>query len=288
MALAIVAWAAMLRLEPQHRGRAATALVVLSPLAIGAINSAMTQGQSSLIVNAALAMVLVTLARQSSPARQTRGGLAFALAMTKPSSALLFVVPVIARRRWLTLIICAGTLSAAALATGWWLRQSIAFQFRQFFVLSRQVVGEGANPILNALVSATSAASAAQTFAIAGMVATLAIAWLLQRADLFVVFAALAVVSRLFTYHRSYDDVLLAFLMIELAGRAWSDESTRGWKVAWILGGLSVWLPYSWYVSAPAQLFQIAAWCTLVAALIVDEWCERGDSNPHSLSATGS
>jgi hypothetical protein len=287
-ALAVVAWLAYARIAQSRADLPGSALVVLSPLAIGATNSAMTQGQNSLIVNAALALVLAALNRRPARGRAMSAGVAFAFAMSKPSSAVLFALAVAARRRWLLLIACAGVLTAATWFAAWWLHQSIAFQFEQFERLSRWVVNEGANPALNALTAVTSAQLARNVFGIAGIAVSAATVRRLRHASAYVVFAVLAVVARLFTYHRDYDDVLLAFLMIELAGRAWARGAALRWQFAWLLGGASVWLPYSWYVSPWAQVCQIVTWCSLAAALIASENAKGADSNPLCLSATGS
>jgi hypothetical protein len=281
VALGLIGWIALLRMKDAGADATSVALVVLSPLAIGAINNALTQGQNSLIVNGGLAIVLAALIGRPAWGRSLTAGAAFALAMTKPSSAVLFGVAIVARRRWLMLGVSAGVLGGATLCAAWWLRHPVAFQFEQFERLTRQVVDEGANPFLNVLSAATSAATARNALAIAGLVAASAMSWTLRRANAFVLFAGLAVVSRVFTYHRAYDDVLLAFLMIDIACRAWTPGRAHGWKVAWLCGGLTVWLPYTCYLLPSAQLIQIVVWCTLMSVLIADDWCERRESNPH-------
>ena len=241
-ALAVVGWLALARVA--GRGdRPAAALVVLSPLAIGAVNSAMTQGQNSLIVNAGLALLLAILVRRPQWGRAVIGGAAFAVAMTKPSSALPFALPALARGRWVLLTTAAVILGAAAVFASWWLGHPLLFQWRQFEQLSRLVVTEGANPALNAFADATSAELGREVFGIAGLAIAAAVVRRLRHADPFVAFAVLSVVARLFTYHRAYDDVLLAFLMIELAARACTPGAARRWQAAWWIGGASLWLP---------------------------------------------
>jgi hypothetical protein len=288
VALAVVGRLAYARIAGRGADRAATALVILSPLAIGAVDNAMTQGQNALIVNAGLALVLAALVRRPEWGRAVGSGVAFAVAMIKPSSAVLFALPIAARRRWLLLATSAGVLGVATLVCSWWLRQPVLFQWRQFEQLSRFVVSEGANPALNALAAGTSARIAREVFGVAGVAIAGAAVYRLRRAPIFVLFAVTAVLSRLFTYHRAYDDVLLGFLMIELAGRAWSPGRSRRWLFAWFAGGVSLWLPYSMYTSRWAQECQLVTWCGLAMALVASEMCERGESNPQSLTATGS
>ena len=85
----------------------------------------------------------------------------------------------------------------------------------------------------------------------AGM--ALAAAWRLHRRDPLALFGVLAVVSRLFTYHRAYDDVLIVFLLIAFGARAFGIGNTTWWKAGWVVCGLTLWLPYTLYVPVWAQ-----------------------------------
>src|SRR5262249_39253693 len=91
----------------------ASALVVLSPPAIRANDNALTQGQNSLIVTAALAVVLLQLLRRRNDRTSASAGVVFALAMAKPSMAILFALPLAVQRRWRILGIAAAGLVAA-------------------------------------------------------------------------------------------------------------------------------------------------------------------------------
>lgn len=282
-ALAVVAWLALIRVGGSGADRSTAALAVLSTLAIGAVNSTMSQGQNGLIVNAGLALVLAALVRRPAWGRAALGGAAFALAMTKPSSALPFVLPALARRRWTLLTVSGVVLGAAALCASWWLRHPLLFQWRQFEHLSRLVIAEGANPALNRFAAATSAELAREVFGVAGLAIAGAAVHRLNRSSMFVAFAVLAVVARLFTYHRAYDDVLLAFLMIELAARACAPGASPRWPAAWLVGGASLWLPYSLDASPAAQAAQVAAWCGLALLLVFSGEVRKGGLEPPRL-----
>jgi hypothetical protein len=82
------------------------------------------------------------------------------------------------------------------------------------------------------------------------------------------------------TYHRAYDDVLLAFLLIELARRAFTGDGSRAGQLPWVATGLSLWLPHSIYLTAPAPLYPLVWWVAACTAIWMVK-CERGDSNPH-------
>ena len=103
----------------------------------------------------------------------------------------------------------------------------------------------------------------------AGVAIAIVVTVHLRRTGVFAIFAVLAVVARLFTYHRAYDDVLLAFLVIEAAARAMAPEAATRWRIAWLACGASLWLPYSLYVPAWAQSAQIATWVGVALLMMV-------------------
>jgi hypothetical protein len=288
LALATIGWLAATVLE-SPRGPSAPCLGVLSILAIGAINSTMTQGQSGLLVVACLAIVFTALGRRPGLANNLAAGVALAFAMTKPSISLPFVIPLLFERRVLLLASCVTILALALLGSSWWLQLSPLVQLAQFDRASLEVVDAGANVVLHAAVLWLHSARMARDLLMAAGLAAAALASWQLRADRPALFGVLAVIARLCTYHRAYDDVLLAFLMIALARRAFSADRSRGWQLMWIVTGSSLWLPYSLYVATAPQVYQTACW---IAAGTAIWWyavkCERGESNPHSLSATGS
>ena len=76
-------------------------------------NNTMTQGQNGLIIDGALAFALVASRRARSVIWKLAQGVALALTMTKPSSAVLFLVPAVFRRRYLSVATCVLVLIAA-------------------------------------------------------------------------------------------------------------------------------------------------------------------------------
>lgn len=290
LALGALVWLADRLLWRRGGDPVARALTTLSVLAIGANNNVFTQGQNGLLVNAGLAAVLMAVERPSSRAWAVVAGAGLAFAMVKPSSAVLFVLPLLASRRWLSVIVCAAILLAATLFGSWWVHIPPTVQFAQFERATLVVMAQSANVLMQAaLAIVQSPAIARNVMAAAGLGLAIAATFRLVPRHTLALFAVLAVISRLFTYHRAHDDVLLAFLMIELSRRAFAADGSAGWQVLWAVTGLSLWLPYSVYITNAPQVYQLVCWIAAAAAI----WwyagkCERGESNPHSLSATGS
>ena len=267
VALGALAWLGFWVVRSCGGGTAVGWTAALSVLAIGASNNTMTQGQNSLLINAALALSLVKSRSDRRIVLAIAAGAALAFAMTKPSSSVLFLLPAVLQRRSLALGTCALVLAAATAFGAWWLVIPAHVQFAQFDRASLAVVGDGANVVLNWLSQGLSAKAARNVLGILGAGLALAAAWRLHRRDPLALFGVLAVVSRLFTYHRAYDDVLIVFLLIAFGARAFGIGHTTWWKAGWVVCGLTLWLPYTLYVPAWAQSVQIVCWMLLAGAL---------------------
>jgi hypothetical protein len=179
----------------------------------------------------------------------------------------LFLLPALLQRRSLTLGTCAVILGAATAFGAWWLDIPASVQLAQFDRASLAVVGDGANLVLNRLLHDLPPRTARNVLGVLGAGLALAASWRLHRRDPFGLLGVLAVVSRLFTYHRAYDDVLIVFLLIALGARAFGIGSTIGWKIGWVACGLTLWLPYTLYMPIWAQGAQIGCWILLAGAI---------------------
>jgi hypothetical protein len=263
-----VAWLAAWVMRDSGGGAAGRWVAALGVLAIGASNNTMTHGQNSLLINGALALALGVTRDDRRVVWAIAGGAALAFAMTKPSSSLLLLLPALFQRRYLTLGICALVLAAATAFGAWWLGISAGVQLAQFDRASLAIVGDGANVLLNwSLHGPVSPKVARNVLGVLGVAAALLATWRLQRLDPVGLLGVLAVVSRLFTYHRAYDDVLIAFLLMALTARAFGSGKTTWWRAGWAACGLTLWLPYTLYIPIWAQTFQVGCWILLAGAL---------------------
>ena len=266
-ALAVMTALAYEEARRRHATAFGRSIVALSVLAIGATNATLMAGQSSLIVNAGLAAVMMSLNRPANWRWDAIGGIGLAIAMLKPSSALLFVFPPLVQRRALLLGACGVIIGGAWLTSAWWTHLSPIYELQQFARATQLVVAQGANVWLAASARVLPASLARNVFAMLGLVVAAAAAYRL-RARPSAAFAVLAIVSRLFTYHRAYDDVLLAFVLIELGAHIAAASSRL--RLTWMMVGLSLWLPYSLYMSESAQWIQSVCWVGTAAMLMSD------------------
>jgi hypothetical protein len=237
-ALALLAWAADEWVWHGRGDRTARVLTALSIPAIGSNSNVLTGGQNGLIIDAGLAASLMAIERPSSRAWAVAAGIGLAFAAMKPSSPLLFGLPLLENRRWLSVIVCGAILLAATLCGSWWVRVPVMMQMVQFERATLVVIDESVNlPLQGLLAISGLPAVARNVMGFAGLgpatVATLGLGT--RHAP--TLFGILAVISRLFTYHRAHDNVLLAFLLIALARPAPARGGSRWWALLWLCAG---------------------------------------------------
>jgi hypothetical protein len=92
------------------------------------------------------------------------------------------------------------------------------------------------------------------------LVPTVALLWAGRHRPLLDLFAIAAVAGQLWTYHKSYDNVMLVFLLVALGARALRNPADVLAGFSFLLVGASLWLPASITDNAPFLVFQLVAW----------------------------
>jgi hypothetical protein len=95
----------------------------------------------------------------------------------------------------------------------------------------------------------------------------------LQHTSLLTLFACAAVIGRVFTYHRPYDDLMLVFLLLALLTLAFSYPSRLNIIIVSLVG-LTLWLPLSIQnLASPYwSIFQNTIWLIALVYLLVNSW----------------
>jgi hypothetical protein len=83
-------------------------------------------------------------------------------------------------------------------------------------------------------------------------------------------FAIAAVAARFWSYHRTYDNLIVVFLLLALGSLAWSRNKAVLWA-AFLLAGLSLWAPAQFTDHESFQLLQMLAWPACLAVLLYQE-----------------
>jgi hypothetical protein len=106
------------------------------------------------------------------------------------------------------------------------------------------------------------------------------------RSDHLASFGWLAFVSRIWTYHRAYDDVMMVFLLLALFQRYLRRLSVHA-GLLWLICGVSLWLPYSLYVAPAMQMAQVAIWAVAAGALWMDSSSEERGQPKQAMAGHG-
>jgi hypothetical protein len=237
-------------------------LLATATLAIGGTCTALEVGQYGVLAVSLLAAAL-WLDEAGWP---VSSGLLVGVALFKPTIAGPFFLALLARGRWraatATLAYCGmGSLIAwAVTGTG------PLEMLRQMAVMGGSIADLGTLGPIHALLAAgldgRSATLAAVTLLVVpGLMALYA--W--PNRSLPAAFAVAAVVGRLWTYHKGYDNIMLVFLLVPLG-----DLALRQGGTAWLTFGtvgLSLWLPQRLCEAPFVQIMQDIVWLAGLAFL---------------------
>jgi hypothetical protein len=130
----------------------------------------------------------------------------------------------------------------------------------------------GANPIRWLRDAGMNVQMAVKLCAAIGIAAALGLMHRFRAASLDVLFAIAAVVSRFWTYHKSYDDLILIFVMVPVARAAFERHRAGLWLVLLLLG-VSLWVPSR--LEKTNVLFHAFQCVTWIGSLVVLLWSAR-------------
>lgn len=214
-------------------------LLAASALAVASNAVVLRHGQYGIVVNALLVLLLRALESQ----RFGRAGLFLGLAALKPQSSAPFVFLFFRRRGFRAIAAAAALVGSATLLASLHVGRSPIHVMRQVFGQAANWEG-GDSGLLRLLLEA----GMPRGLAIPALAATslVAGAYLLHRnrnASIAVQAAILCVIGRLWAYHRRYDDMLVLFLLVPLAGVTLTRPNRLGWLLFFGVG-LTLWLPF--------------------------------------------
>ena len=243
-------------------------LLVGSVLACSSDATTLAMGQAGMVMVGLLAGSLAAMER----GRDVAAGLLLGLAMFKPTTAAPFLFAALVAGRWRSVLAAGAYLLVACGAT--WARVGVdPLEMTLQTVRSASLyIGDGTGPV-NWLLAAGLSPEAAGRAAALGVFALAATSMLLaRRRGPIAMFAIAAVACRLWTYHRSWDDNALIFLLVPLLGLAARGRRAGLWLAAGAVG-LSLWLPARLFMpdrfayTTWTNLLQVVAWVVGAATL---------------------
>jgi len=221
-------------------GREVGWLFSSATLAMGSVSDALGSGQYGIIVLACLMLALWFDER----GHQILCGLMLGISLLKPTMSLPFLVCFFMKGRWLSLAIAIIYTGVGCLVT-WWLtgtdpltmlNQMQAFSLQQWDFVGSQDLFTVLSPL------GIDRGILMKTIAVGILIPACVLMFLWRRSSMLNQFMLAALAGRLFTYHRNYDNVILAFLLLSLAivvFQRW-DKHAFAWLVA---VGVTLWLP---------------------------------------------
>lgn len=219
-------------------GPAAARFLCAAALAISTNAVVLRNGQYGLIVNGCLVVFLVA----ESAERPGWAGLALALAALKPQSAGPFALMLFRRASWPGLVVASLTLALGTGCVALWLERNPVALLTQALGESAGWVPADSGPLRLLLELGVPQRAAVPLCAATALGVGSVVLWRFRRQPILVKGAILAVLARLWTYHRRYDDVLLVFLLMPLGVHALERRTPSAW-LSFFAVGLTLWLP---------------------------------------------
>jgi hypothetical protein len=247
-------------------GRGAGAFLAAAALALGGMATTLEVGQYGVLVTALLAGALFFEASDDA----VFCGLCVGLSLAKPTLGGPFLLALLLTRRYRAFAVTSVYLLLACSAVWADTRTSPAEMLGQLLAVGA-VIGQDGTVGLTDLLLRIGLDPRLAT--LGGMVVVLLPAAVaMYRApgrSLPLAFAIAAVASRLWTYHRSYDNVMLVLLLVPLGRVALGRPESRLVWLAFLATGLTLWIPARVSDLPLIQVVQIAVWLFSVAVLFV-------------------
>jgi hypothetical protein len=261
---AVSAFWAYRAVRPLERSLPAGWVAAAAVLAVSGYSTCVHVGQYGAVVVGLLALSAWAL----SNGWQTVGGILMGVALLKPTIGGPFVMILLVTGRWRALAACVVYVGIACAAI--WL-QTRTPPWEMF--LQSVAVGEGfvqdSQGLVNALIGlGLTPKQVTPVLALGVGLPGLIGLYLYRHRPLVDLFAAASVIGRLWAYHKSYDNMMLEFLLVALAAAAF----VRGTPIAWasfLVVGITVWMPASLSRSDWFLFLQIAVWLSGLLILFV-------------------
>jgi hypothetical protein len=269
--IGILFWA--YRLGCKH-SRGTGLLFAASVLAIRSTYITVGNGQYGIVTIAFLVLALVLSERQ----RPICSGLAAGASMSKVTLSGPFVLAFLFTRRWLTLSVASAYVLLGTVAVCLWTNTGPVEMFQQMLRVAPANTGASSSQNINLWLVLEALGmdgdAALKLGALIAVLVGLCLLYICRESSLLVNFAIVAYVSRMWTYHSDYDDMILLFLLLAVGVSAIQRTSRACW-VSFLLMGMSLWtvtpraMGPTW--TKAFWTFQSVVWLASLLVLIVVE-----------------
>jgi hypothetical protein len=195
-------------------------------------------------------------------------GVLTGVACLKPNIAGPFLLCFVARQRWRAIAAALAYLSIASL----WIWMAISTNpletLGQMTRGGERFAQNGYGPITVAIALGMKPQLATPLIALTGAALTGAICAKYRRRPTLDLFAVAGVAARLWTYHQTYDNLSVIFLLVALSRLAWA-KKTRSGALALGAVGVSLWLPAKLTDLLWFQVIQCLVWIAGTAVMLL-------------------
>jgi Glycosyltransferase family 87 len=247
--------------------RAAGAVLLAASAAISAYCTTLQVGQYGGLVTALLVTALVLCQRGGR--WDWLGGLLLGVALLKPTIAGPFLLAVLISGRYRAVAAACAYLAIASAVIWLQTNTSPLEMLLQMLAASETFVHDSQGLVAPLLQLGLDRKVVTPLLAAVVLVPTVALLWAGRRRPLLDLFAIAAVAGRLWTYHKSYDNVMLVFLLIALGAQALRNPADLLAGLSFLLVGVSLWAPASVTDNAPFLVFQLVAWIGGLTVLLL-------------------
>lgn len=250
-------------LRPAGAGREAGWLGAASVVAISGYSTCTNVGQYGAVVVGLLALAAWALTSRW----ETLAGVLIGLALLKPTIAGPFVLVLLVTGRWRALTACAGYTTLASAIVWWQTSTNPVEMLLQMLSAGSEYVTDSQGFIGLLLRLGLSTEEVTPVLAIGILSPGFAALVFFRHRSVVDLFAVAAVVGRLWAYHKGYDNMMLAFLLVAL-GRAALIRQTPLAVGAFLICGVMAWAPASLSRQDAYVYAQFIAWICGVIVLL--------------------
>lgn len=259
----LVIWAFNLGLRD---GKRVALFFAASLLATSSICSTFGVGQYGVVVLSALAGAWWLDQKN----RWVLAGLLLGVAMVKITLAGPFMLPFLVKRRWRVLLVATGYIGLGSVIV-WLVVKTNPIEMLQQLVAVAEYYALQGYSLVNILgIFGVETRSAMELAAPLSLAAAMVLSYLWRSAPMLTHFAIAALTARLWAYHKDYDNLIMIFLMMALGVVALRNYSRLA-LAAFLVMGLSLWLPGRLTEIQVYRVFQWVAWLGCIAVLLIIE-----------------
>ena len=240
--------------------------------AVNGFSTTMIVGQYGLLVMGMLVLAY-DLDRRN---HEVLAGVCLGIALVKPSVAVPFVLPFFFQGRWKMLVVAGVYLTVGTLVIWPWINTTPWQALGQMGTIASRFQGDGYS-LCNVIEwFGVPPAPAMKASAVGVMLAAAVLTYWWRESSMVVLFGIAAMASRGWSYHRQYDNLVLAFLLIAL-GVAAVRRSSVVWMATFLALGITLWLPArlttieKYEYATQWTLIQGAVWVIALVVLLMLE-----------------